>query len=96
MLTLSDFDPIHRDLLPFTLVSPEARSISGNLHQNKSIYAVSIKMSQYEKVRIIKSRGGMHNEDVPLGLSLTPYFSRCAMLLNAQISGILASTLKLT
>ena len=37
------------------------------------------------------SMGGMHNEDV-LSLDRNSDFSRCAMLLNAQISGILAAT----
>ena len=41
-------------------------------------------------------RGVMHNEDLHLGSNLTPFFSRCAMLLNAQISGIRAATQKLT
>ena len=38
----------------------------------------------------------MHNGDVPLDSKLNPDSSRRTMFLNAQISGILAATWKLT
>ena len=37
-------------------------------------------------------RGGMHTEDVPLGSNVIPILVAAQILLNAQISRILAAT----
>ena len=44
----------------------------------------------------IEIRDGLHDEDGLIGSKVIPIISRCAMLLNAQISGILACKYKLT